>query len=83
MYGSRSYCPLPFFINDTNDDYKSASCSKGQNRHWSAKRYTSLSEQLVAQSLSVLNSRDVVGVANQRESAALVEAGTAAGLHLV
>lgn len=34
-----------------NNDYKSASCLKGQNRQWSAKHYTLLLEQLMAESL--------------------------------
>lgn len=42
---------FPSLQTTLNDDYKSASCSKGQNRQQSTKRYTSLLEQLMAQSL--------------------------------
>lgn len=66
-----------------NNDYKSASCLKGQNRQQSAKHYTLLLEQLMVEAFSVFNSWYVVGITNQREPSALVETCTATGLHLV
>lgn len=84
-YGSRSYCPLPFFTNNAKRWLQKCSPARKVNRGNSLRtlRLFPSNGRRQRKAFSVFNSRDVVGVTNQRESPALVEAGAAAGLHLV